>query len=134
MTYGDGLSDVDIAAAIAFHQRQGSLATMTIVRPPARFGSVQLERASRITAFREKPPASEGFINGGFFVLEAASSISSPATTRCGSRSRSRSSRAGGQLAAYRHDGFWQPMDTMRDRLLLEELWPAPRPPWKVWA
>ena len=133
MTYGDGLSDVDVAAAIAFHKRQGSLATMTIVRPPARFGSVQLN-ADRITAFREKLPASEGFINGGFFVLSKPVIDLIAGDDTVWEQEPLEKLAAGGQLAAYRHDGFWQPMDTMRDRLLLEELWAGAAPPWKVWA
>jgi glucose-1-phosphate cytidylyltransferase len=133
MTYGDGLSNVDIAAAVAFHQRQGSLATMTIVRPPARFGSVQLN-ADRITAFREKLPASEGFINGGFFVLSKQVIDLIAGDDTVWEQEPLERLAAGGQLAAYRHDGFWQPMDTMRDRLLLEELWAGAAPPWKVWA
>jgi len=132
MTYGDGLSNVDIAASVAFHKSQGKLATMTVVRPPARFGSVELSGA-RITAFREKRPASEGFINGGFFVLSRPAIDGIAGDDTVWEQEPLENLAAAGQLAAFRHDGFWQPMDTMRDRLLLEELW-AGSPPWKVWA
>jgi glucose-1-phosphate cytidylyltransferase len=133
MTYGDGLSSVDIAASIAFHKRQGALATMTIVRPPARFGSVQL-KGDRVTAFREKLPASEGFINGGFFVLSKQVIDLIAGDDTVWEQEPLEKLAAGGQLTAFRHDGFWQPMDTMRDRLALEELWAGASPPWKVWA
>jgi glucose-1-phosphate cytidylyltransferase len=133
LTYGDGLSNQDLTASIAFHRAQGCLATMTTVRPPARFGSVQVT-GDRVSAFREKAPASEGFINGGFFVLSKKVVDYIAGDDTVWEQEPLERLAAGGQLAAFRHDGFWQPMDTMRDRLLLEELWASPAPPWKVWA
>ena len=133
MTYGDGLSNVDIAASIAFHNAHGRKATMTIVRPPARFGSVELD-GERVRAFHEKQPASEGFINGGFFVLSPAVLDAIAGDDTIWEQEPLERLAAAGELAAFQHDGFWQPMDTMRDRLLLEDLWAGAQPPWKVWA
>jgi len=117
---------------LAFHRAHGRLATLTAVRPPARFGGLRLD-GERVTAFTEKPSATEGWINGGFFVLERgvldliagddASWESFPVETLA----------ARGELMAYRHDGFWQPMDTLREKRLLEELWASGNAPWKVW-
>ena len=132
-TYGDGVADVDLKALIAHHTAQKAKATVTAVQPPGRFGALVLD-GSRITSFQEKPKGDGGWINGGFFVLLAARcSTTSRATRRCGSASRSSGSRASAQLAAYFHRGFWQPMDTLRDKNHLEELWASGRPPWKTW-
>jgi glucose-1-phosphate cytidylyltransferase len=106
---------------------------MTIVRPPARFGSVQLT-GDRVAAFREKLPASEGFINGGFFVLSKPVIDLIAGDDTVWEQEPLEKLATGGQLVAFRHDGFWQPMDTMRDRIALEELWAGAAPPWKVWA
>jgi glucose-1-phosphate cytidylyltransferase len=133
MTYGDGLSNLDIAESIAAHKRHGRLATMTVVRPPARFGSVRLN-GNLVTAFREKLPASEGFINGGFFVLSRRVIDLIAGDDTVWEQEPLERLAADGQLAAFPHDGFWQPMDTMRDRLLLEELWASASPPWRVWV
>jgi glucose-1-phosphate cytidylyltransferase len=130
LTYGDGLSDVDITATIAFHRRHGRLATMTVVRPPARFGTVDLE-GDRVVAFREKHQAGEGYVNGGFFVLmPAALDYVDGDDTPWEGEPLERLARDG-QLMCFRHEGFWQAMDTVRDRMLLEELWQAGRAPWR---
>ncbi len=132
MTYGDGLGDVDITALIRFHKQHGKLATVTSVTPPGRFGAMKVE-GEQVTAFQEKPLGDGGRINGGFFVLSPAclDFVAGPDTVweREPMHGRVRE----GQLMAYRHDGFWQPMDTLREKNLLEELWNSGRPPWKVW-
>ncbi|WP_372622866.1 glucose-1-phosphate cytidylyltransferase [Falsiroseomonas sp.] len=132
MTYGDGVADVDVAALVAFHRAHRRLATVTAVAPPGRFGA--LSRAgARVDAFTEKPPGDGGTINGGFFVLsprvleriagDATLWENEPLTTLA----------ADGELRAYDHRGFWQPMDTLRDRELLERLWASGNAPWRVW-
>jgi glucose-1-phosphate cytidylyltransferase len=132
VTYGDGVSDVDLDALLRFHRAQGRLATLTAVRPPARFGGLVFE-GDRVAAFTEKPQIGEGWINGGFLVLEPGvfdyltddrTSLEADAIERLA---------RDGQLAAYRHEGFWQCMDTLRDKRLLEALWAAGQPPWKTW-
>lgn len=133
MTYGDGLSDVDIAATVAFHKSHGKLATMTVVRPPARFGAVDIQ-GDQIVAFREKHQAGEGYVNGGFFVLSPpALDYVTGDDTAWESAPLERLARDG-QLMCFRHDGFWQAMDTLRDRNLLEDLWQSGRAPWKSWT
>ncbi|MEA1051630.1 glucose-1-phosphate cytidylyltransferase [Lamprobacter modestohalophilus] len=132
-TYGDGVSDVDISALLAFHQSHGKWATVTAVRPPGRYGAIQCN-GRQVTGFTEKPRGDGGLINGGFFVLDP----------RCldlidGDRT---SWEAGplvklaemGQMMAFEHSGFWQPMDTLRDKNHLEALWDAGAAPWKVWS
>ena len=132
MTYGDGVGDVDITAAIAAHKKAGKKATVTAVQPPGRFGALQVE-GDCVTGFIEKPEGDGGLINGGFFVLEPSvlQMIKGDATTW--ELDPLKGLSAEGELHAYRHRGFWQPMDTMRDRQHLEELWAAGRPPWKNW-
>jgi len=132
-TYGDGVTDLNINQAIAFHKKTGSLATVTAVRPPARFGKMVLE-GDRIACFEEKPQAGEGWINGGFFVLqpEVANYIEGDATLW--EREPMERLAVDGQLTAYRHEGFWQCMDTLRDVRLLESLWQEGRAPWKTWS
>jgi glucose-1-phosphate cytidylyltransferase len=133
-TYGDGVGDVDITRLIAFHREQKVLVTMTAVKPPGRFGAVSLESGqSRIDSFREKPSGDGTYVNGGFFVLEpgAIDQIAGDSTTW--EREPLEALARSGNLAAYRHDGFWQPMDTLRDRKLLEDLWASGAAPWKVW-
>jgi len=129
MTYGDGLSDVDIGASVAVHRAQGVAATMTVVRPPARFGAAELA-GDRVVAFREKTQADSGFINGGFFVLEPAVLDLIEGDGTVWERAPLERLAAAGQLAAFRHIGFWQPMDTLREKLLLEELWDSGKAPW----
>jgi glucose-1-phosphate cytidylyltransferase len=133
-TYGDGVGDVDITRLVAFHREENVLATMTAVKPPGRFGAIALEPGQRrIDAFREKPRGDGTFINGGFFVLEpgAIDFIASDSTTW--EREPLENLARSGNLAAYPHEGFWQPMDTLRDRKLLEDLWASGAAPWKVW-
>jgi len=133
MTYGDGVADVDISKVLDFHRRHGRLATMTAVRPPARFGVLEFD-GDLVTRFEEKPQIGEGWINGGFFVLEPGvlDYIDGP-DTKFEVEPLERLAREG-QLVAYRHDGFWQCMDTLRDVRLLESLWASGQVPWKVWA
>lgn len=131
-TYGDGLSDVKVPELIAFHQRQGKLATITAVQPPGRFGALDLEQ-NLITGFREKPQGDGGWINGGFFVLEPKALDAIEGDHTVWEREPLERLARDGQLAAFRHLGFWQPMDTLRDKLLLESLWDSGKAPWKVW-
>jgi glucose-1-phosphate cytidylyltransferase len=134
LTYGDGISNVDIAAELAFHRTQGTLATLTAVQPPGRFGAFPLaDTDSTVPSFKEKPEGDGAWINGGFFVLEPSvfDYIEGDATT-WEAEPMERLAHEG-QLSAYRHDGFWQPMDTLRDKIKLNELW-ADNPPWKVWT
>ena len=131
-TYGDGVADVDIAATIRFHKAHGKLATVTAVQPPGRYGALQMQ-GPQVTGFSEKPRGDGGLINGGFFVL----------SPRCLERiAGDRTSweaepltglAADGELMAFAHTGFWQPMDTLREKNLLEELWQSGRAPWKRW-
>ncbi len=132
MTYGDGVADVDLDALVAFHRRHGRLATVTAVRPPARFGGLTFD-GDRVVRFVEKPSLGEGWINGGFFVLEPGvlDYIAGDATPFEGEPLERLA--ADGQLVAYRHPGFWQCMDTLRDVRLLESLWQSGEAPWKVW-
>lgn len=132
VTYGDGLANVDIARLLEFHQRHGKLATVTGVRPPARFGGLVLE-GDAVHKFTEKPQAGEGWINGGFFVFqrEVLDYIDGDHTAL--EREPLERLADDGQLMAFLHEGFWQPMDTIRERVLLEELWAKGEAPWKVW-
>ena len=132
LTYGDGVADVDIGKLLAFHERHGRLATVTAVRPPARFGGLIFD-GDVITEFTEKPQIGEGWINGGFFVLEPGVLDYIDANETIWEREPLERLAQDGQLVAYRHDGFWQPMDTLRDVRLLESLWQSNEAPWKVW-
>jgi glucose-1-phosphate cytidylyltransferase len=132
-TYGDGLSDVDITELIAFHRRHGKLATLTATRPPGRFGALRLGPDGAVKDFQEKPEGDEGWINGGFFVLSprvidriAGDDVVWEHEPLCGLAED-------GELIAYQHEGFWQPMDTLREKRLLENLWESGDAPWKVW-
>lgn len=131
MTYGDGVADVDIAALISFHQSHGKKATITAVAPPGRFGALELQ-GDRVKSFAEKPDGDGAVINGGFFVLDPSvlDLIEGPKTIW--EQGPLESLAANDELIAYRHNGFWQPMDTLRDKLHLEALW-AQSPPWKSW-
>jgi glucose-1-phosphate cytidylyltransferase len=133
MTYGDGVADVDLTSLVAFHRSHGKLATITAVRPPGRFGALVLD-SDRVTAFAEKPQVGEGWINGGFFVLEpeVLDLIGGDETLWEHDPLSTLASR--GELMAFRHFGFWQPMDTLREKRLLEELWHSGKAPWKCWA
>jgi glucose-1-phosphate cytidylyltransferase len=131
-TYGDGVSDVDIAALIAFHKAQGRLATLTAVEPQARFGALAIENG-RITRFQEKPQGEGGWVNGGFFVLSPRVIDYVEGDATIWEREPLERLAQEGQLSAYSHRGFWHPMDTLRDRVHLEDLWNSGTPPWKVW-
>ena len=132
-TYGDGLADVDLAALIAFHRQQNTHATLAAVQPPGRFGVIDIEE-DKIRDFTEKPPGDGSWINGGFFVLEpdVFDLIDGDATSW--ERGPMETLARSGQLSAFRHSGFFHPMDTMRDKAYLEELWTSGRAPWKVWS
>ena len=131
-TYGDGVADVNIAEAIRFHKAHGKLATVTAVQPPGRYGALKMDGA-RVAGFTEKPRGDGGLINGGFFVLSprCIALIEGDPTSWEGEPLTSLANE--GQLMAYEHQGFWQPMDTLRDKNLLEDLWQSGRAPWKVW-
>ncbi len=134
LTYGDGVADVDVGKLVAFHRGHGKLATVTAVRPPSRFGGLRLD-GERVAEFEEKPQIGEGWINGGFFVLSPeVLDLHSPTTGRSGSATRSSGWPPSGQLMAYRHEGFWQPMDTLRDVSLPRTAVERGDAPWKVWA
>lgn len=133
LTYGDGVADVDIKALLAFHRSHGKLATVTAVRPPSRFGGIALNAAGQVETFIEKPQIGEGWINGGFMVLEPGVfdrienddvSLEAVVLEKLAEE---------GQLMAYRHDSFWQCMDTLRDKRQLEQLWEGGSAPWRVW-
>ena len=132
-TYGDGVSDVDIGAAIAIHRGTGKLATLTAVQPPGRFGSLHLVEGDGVAGFQEKPQGDGGWINGGFFVLEPGVFEMIHSDASSWEAEPLQHLAAEGQLQAYRHHGFWQPMDTLRDRVYLEELWESGKAPWKRW-
>ena len=132
LTYGDGLSDVNIGALVSFHKAQKVKATLTATTPPGRFGSLALT-GSRVSTFMEKPRGDGSMINGGFFVLskDVLDYIDDDTTTW--EREPLERLADEGNLAAYLHQGFWQPMDTLRDKLYLEDLWQSGKAPWKVW-
>lgn len=132
-TYGDGLGDVDLTALAAFHNKHGKLATVTAVTPPGRFGALSIDNQA-VTRFTEKPAGDGNLINGGFFVLspEVLPRIASDQTSWEGEPLQSLVKD--GQLAAWTHHGFWQPMDTLRDRQQLEQLWVSGQAPWKTWT
>ncbi len=131
-TYGDGIADIDISAEIAFHKQHGKWATVTAVRPPGRYGALQM-KGSKVCGFTEKPPGDGGLINGGFFVLspkcldliegDQSSWEGEPLTKLAGIS----------QIMAFEHRGFWQPMDTLRDKNMLDDLWNSGKAPWKLW-
>lgn len=131
-TYGDGVSDVDITATIAYHRQQKVQATVTAVAPPGRFGALELE-ADRVRFFREKPKGDGTLINGGFFVLSPEVLNLIDGDNCVWEASPLERLAAAGQLTAYHHTGFWQPMDTLRDKTLLDDLWSKGTPPWKTW-
>ncbi len=131
-TYGDGVSNVDIGATIAFHKSHGKQATVTAVRPPARYGALQLE-GTEVQGFIEKPEGEGGFINGGFFVLSPRVIDRIEADHSSWEGEPLMGLAKDGELQAYFHEGFWQPMDTLRDKNHLETLWQSGAPPWKSW-
>jgi glucose-1-phosphate cytidylyltransferase len=132
LTYGDGVSSVDVGALLKFHKAHAKAATVTAVRPPARFGGLQFS-GDLVSKFTEKPQIGEGWVNGGFFVLEPKVSAYIDGDRTFFEREPLERLAKQGQLAAYRHEGFWQCMDTMRDLRLLEGLWDSGKAPWKTW-
>jgi glucose-1-phosphate cytidylyltransferase len=132
MTYGDGIGNVDITASIATHRASGKKATVTAVQPPGRFGALQMENDA-VTGFIEKPEGDGGWINGGFFVLESSVFTAIDGDQTIWEREPLQFLASSGELQAFRHHGFWQPMDTLRDKQLLEELWQTGKAPWKSW-
>ena len=132
-TYGDGVADIDIAASIAFHRRHGRRATLTAVVPPGRYGAVSIED-DRVARFVEKPPGDQGFINGGFFVLDPSVVELLAGDQTSWEAGPLETLAARGELMAYRHTGYWHPMDTLRDKNQLEEEWASGHAPWKVWT
>ncbi|MGH8122364.1 MAG: glucose-1-phosphate cytidylyltransferase [Rudaea sp.] len=132
-TYGDGLADIDIAAELAFHRDKGTMATMCAVQPAGRFGAIDIQD-NRITRFEEKPLGDGSWINGGYFVLEPRALDYIKDDTTIWERAPLEKLARDGQISAYTHEGFWQPMDTLRDKTKLEELWQSGRAPWKVWT
>lgn len=132
MTYGDGLADIDLPRLVQFHKSHGLDATLTAVHPPGRFGATVLE-GHRITRFTEKPAGDGGYINGGFFVLHPRVLRRITDDSSIWEKEPLEGLAADGQLAAYLHRGFWQPMDTLRDKKQLEDVWSNGRAPWKVW-
>jgi glucose-1-phosphate cytidylyltransferase len=131
-TYGDGVGDVDIAESIRFHQQQGLTATLTGVKPPGRYGALEIHD-SKVSRFQEKPEGDGSFINGGFFVMEPRAIDLIDGDDSIWERKPLETLAATGQLAIYRHAGFWQPMDTLRDKNHLEDLWSKGKAPWKKW-
>ncbi|MGA8730706.1 MAG: glucose-1-phosphate cytidylyltransferase [Terracidiphilus sp.] len=132
MTYGDGVSDLDISASVAFHKNHGKLVTVAAVQPTARFGGLGID-GTTISAFQEKPEGQGGWINGGFFVLAPAVMDEIPDETSMFEREPMESLTSKKQVQAFFHSGFWQPMDTLRDKQRLEQLWASGRAPWKTW-
>jgi glucose-1-phosphate cytidylyltransferase len=130
-TYGDGLADIDLSALIDFHREQKCIATVTAVQPPGRFGALDVERVRR---FEEKPRGDHGATNGGFFVLSPSVGRYLEGDRTIWEQEPVRGLAEDGELACYRHNGFWQPMDTLRDRHTLEELWDSGSAPWRVWT
>ncbi|HYZ34597.1 MAG TPA: glucose-1-phosphate cytidylyltransferase [Crenalkalicoccus sp.] len=133
LTWGDGVSNVDLDALLDFHKSHGRLVTLTAVRPPARFGHLEMD-GDRITVFDEKPQTGEGWINGAFFVCEPQVFDYIEGDDTQFEKQPLQALARDGQLMAYRHQGFWQCMDTVRDKVLLEKLWESGAPPWRIWA
>jgi len=133
LTWGDGVSDVDLNHLLAFHRAQGKLATLTAVRPSARYGHLEFQ-GDRITSFTEKPQAAEGWINGAFFVLEPEIFDYIDGDQTMWEHEPLTNLAQAGQLVAYKHTSFWQCMDTLREKHILQTLWDSGNPPWKLWS
>ena len=131
-TYGDGVADLDITAEIAFHRAHGRLATVTAVQPPGRYGALEIT-GDTVNGFIEKPLGDGGFINGGFFVLSPKVLEHIHDDSTVWERGPMERLARDGQMSAFQHHGFWQPMDTLRDKNLLDSLWQSGQAPWKVW-
>ena len=134
LTYGDGVANINICELVEFHRSHGKLATVSAVRPPARFGGLRLNGGGQIVEFTEKPQTGEGWINGGFFVLEPGVLDFIEGDTTIWEREPLEALAREGELMAFYHEGFWQPMDTVREKMLLEKLWSSGEAPWRVWA
>ena len=134
LTYGDGLSDVNIGKLIAFHKAHGLHATLTATYPPGRFGALEIHEGDQILRFKEKPKGDGGRVNGGFFVLSPAVLELIKSDQVFWEQAPLETLAQSGQLKAYLHDGFWQPMDTLRDQKHLEDLWQSGHAPWKAWG
>jgi len=132
-TYGDGVADVDISKLIKFHKSQGTLATVTSVQPPGRFGALDIKNG-KVAGFKEKPQGDGAFINGGYFVLSPRVLDYIADSTTTWEREPLERLASEGQLSAFKHEGFWQPMDTLRDKMHLEDLWTNGSAPWRVWS
>ena len=132
LTYGDGVADIDITESIAFHRREGRLATVTATQPPGRFGAINFE-GNRVTSFQEKPSGDGGFINGGFFVLSPKVGSYIEGNQTVWEKEPMTNLAKDGQLSVFFHNGFWHPMDTLRDKRYLEDLWSSGKAPWKKW-
>lgn len=132
LTYGDGVSDVDISALVKFHKQHGKLASLTAVQPPGRFGVLEVD-GTQVNSFQEKPPGEGGWINGGFFVLSPKVIDLIEDDTTIWERDPLQALARDSQLQAFFHGNFWQPMDTQRDQTYLEGLWQSGQAPWKVW-
>jgi glucose-1-phosphate cytidylyltransferase len=134
LSYGDGVSDLDIRELIAFHQEQNTLVTLTAVQPPGRFGAFRLDGAqNKVLSFREKPKGDGAWINGGFFVMEPEAIDYIQDDSTVWEKEPMEKLAQEGLLSAYRHYGYWQNMDSLRDKSVLEELWQSGNPPWKIW-
>ena len=132
LTYGDGVADLDIAGLLRFHRRAGTMATVTVVSPQSKYGVVEVNGSDVVESFKEKPKL-DGVINGGFFVLEPGVLDYIGGDHTWWEREPMQDLARDGQLAAYKHTGFWQCMDHLADKIKLEELWSSGKPPWKVW-
>ena len=133
MTYGDGLADIDIGAELAFHRKHGKLATVTAVQPPGRFGVLNIDSDQRVSSFEEKPSDEAGWINGGFFILEPEVIPYIDGDGTSWEKAPLSGLARDGQMAAFRHTGFWQPCDTLRDKRELEAIWAGGNAPWRMW-
>lgn len=133
LTYGDGVSDVDIPALLAFHRRQGRAVTITTTQPPGRFGALQIDAHDRVVGFKEKARTDSAWVNAGFMVMNRRVFEYLGSGNEMLEAGPFEKLAAAGEMAAYRHEGFWSPMDTLRDKAYLEELWDAGRAPWKIW-
>ncbi len=134
LTYGDGVANVNIRELVEFHQRHGKAATVTSTQPSGRFGALNTDEQGQVTSFQEKPAGDGSWINGGFFVLERSVLDRIAGESTVFEKEPLEGLAGDGELVAYKHGGFWQPMDTLRDKHLLEELWASGKAPWKLWS
>ncbi|GAC1472148.1 MAG: hypothetical protein PVSMB11_07830 [Desulfuromonadaceae bacterium] len=133
LTYGDGVADVNIAELVAYHKTHGKLATVTSIQPAGRFGALDLDSDNLVHGFQEKPKGDGAWINGGFFVMEPQVLDYIAGDTTILEKEPLEGLARDGQLVSYKHSGFWQPMDTLRDKTHLEDLWKSGTAPWKTW-